>query len=135
MLEDGAEHFEFLRTYDRVDVALDTFPYNGGTTTAEALWQGVPVLTYNGDRWAGRTSRSLLLAGGLGEFVAVDQPGFEAAAIALANAPDTPRRLAVLRAGMRDRLRTSAACDVTKLCRSLETLYLNAAPAPKQTET
>jgi predicted O-linked N-acetylglucosamine transferase (SPINDLY family) len=135
MLEDGTEHFEFLRTYDRVDVALDTFPYNGGTTTAEALWQGVPMLTYNGDRWASRTSRSLLLAGGLDEFVAADQAGFEAAAIALANAPDTPRRLAVLRAGMRDRLRTSAACDVTALCRSLEALYLNAAPAPKQTET
>jgi protein O-GlcNAc transferase len=135
MLEDGTEHFEFLRTYDRVDAALDTFPYNGGTTTAEALWQGAPVLTYNGDRWAGRTSRSLLLAGGLDEFVAADQAGFEAAAIALANAPDTPRRLAVLRAGMRDRLRTSAACDVTALCRSLEALYLNAAPAPKQTET
>jgi predicted O-linked N-acetylglucosamine transferase (SPINDLY family) len=135
MLEDGTEHFEFLRTYDRVDVALDTFPYNGGTTTAEALWQGVPMLTYNGDRWASRTCRSLLLAGGLDEFVAADQAGFEAAAIALANAPDTPRRLAVLRAGMRDRLRTSAACDVTALCRSLEALYLNAAPAPKQTET
>jgi hypothetical protein len=80
-------------------------------------------------------SRSLLLAGGLGEFVAVDQPGFEAAAVALGNAPDAPRRLAVLRAGMRDRLRTSAACDVTTLCRSLEALYLDAAPAPEQTES
>lgn len=123
VLEDGAEHFEFLRTYDRVDVALDTFPYNGGTTTAEALWQGVPVLTYNGDRWAARTSRSLLLAGGLGEFVAADAAGFERTAIAVANAPDTPARLAALRAGMRDRLRRSAACDVKALCRSLETLY------------
>ena len=71
-LEGGAEHYDFLRSYDRVDVALDTFPYNGGTTTAEALWQGVPMLTCNGDRWAGRTSRSLLLAGGLDEWVAAD---------------------------------------------------------------
>jgi len=133
MLEDGAEHFEFLRTYDRVDVALDTFPYNGGTTTAEALWQGVPMLTFNGDRWASRTSRSLLLAAGLGEFVAPDQAGFVAAAIALTTAPDTPGRLAALRAGMRERLRTSAACDVARLCRSLEALYLGGALARQGT--
>lgn len=123
MLEGGAEHFEFLRTYDRVDLALDTFPYNGGTTTSEALWQGVPTLTFNGDRWASRTSRSLLLAAGLGEFVATDQASFEAAAITLAAAPDTPGRLLSLRAGMRERLRVSTACDVETLCRSLETLY------------
>jgi len=127
LLEGGAEHFEFLRTYDRVDVALDTFPYSGGTTTAEALWQGVPTLTFNGDRWASRTSRSLMLAAGLGEFVAADQAGFEAAAIALATAPDTPARLSALRAGMRERLRASAACDVETLCHSLEALYESAA--------
>ena len=126
LLEDGAEHFEFLRTYDRVDVALDTFPYSGGTTTAEALWQGVPVLTFNGDRWASRTSRSLLLAAGLDEFVAADQAGFEAAAIALGTASDTAARLTALRAGMRKRLRVSAACDVETLCRSLEALYQRA---------
>jgi protein O-GlcNAc transferase len=123
LLEGGAEHFEFLRTYDRVDVVLDTFPYSGGTTTAEALWQGVPTLTFNGDRWASRTSRSLLLAAGLGEFVADHQAGFESAAIALATRPDTPVRLSALRAGMRDRLRNSAACDVETLRLSLEALY------------
>ena len=127
LLEGGAEHFEFLRTYDRIDVALDTFPYSGGTTTAEALWQGVPTLTFNGDRWASRTSRSLLLAAGLGEFVSADQAGFEAAAMALATAADTPARLCELRAGMRERLRASAACDVETLRHSLEALYRSAA--------
>ncbi len=122
-LEGGAEHFDFLCGYDRVDVALDTFPYNGGTTTAEALWQGVPVLTHNGDRWASRTSRSLLLAGGLSEWVAADVAGFQAAAVALAHAPDTPARLAALRVELRKRLRASGACDVVGLCRSLEELY------------
>ena len=122
-LEGGAEHFEFLRGYDRVDVALDAFPYNGGTTTAEALWQGVPMLTCNGDRWAGRTSRSLLAAGGLDEWVAADVAGFRNAAVALAHAADTPGRLAALRGGMREHLRTSAVCDVVGLCRSLEALY------------
>ncbi len=122
-LEGGAEHFDFLRGYDQVDVALDTFPYNGGTTTAEALWQGVPVLTCNGDRWAGRTSRSLLLAGGLDESVAADLAGFQAAAVGLAQAADTPGRLAALRGGLRARLLESAACDVAGLCRALEALY------------
>jgi len=126
-LEGGAEHFDFLRSYDRVDVALDTFPYNGGTTTAEALWQGVPMLTCNGDRWAGRTSRSLLAAGGLAEWVAADVPGFQDAAVALAHAAGTPARLAALRSGLRAHLRASAVCDVTGLCRSLEALYLSPA--------
>jgi protein O-GlcNAc transferase len=128
-LEGGAEHFDFLRSYDRVDVALDTFPYNGGTTTAEALWQGVPMLTCNGDRWAGRTSRSLLLAGGLDEWVTADLPRFQDAAVALAHAPDTPGRLAALRGAMRERLLASAACDVVGLCRSLEALYTSPARA------
>lgn len=125
-LEGGAEHFEFLRTYDRIDIALDVFPYNGGTTTAEALWQGVPLLSFKGDRWAGRTSSSMLRAAGMEEWVAADQAGFEAAAIALANASDTPARLAAWRAAMRARLSTSAACDMAGLCRQLEALYLTA---------
>jgi protein O-GlcNAc transferase len=120
----GAEHFEFLRGYDQVDVALDTFPYNGGTTTAEALWQGVPMLTFNGDRWASRTSSSLLRAAGLDEWVAADVAGFQNAAIALALSSETPGRLAALRGTMRDRLRASAAWDVAGMCRSLEALYL-----------
>ena len=134
-LEGGAEHFDFLRCYDRVDVALDTFPYNGGTTTAEALWQGVPMLTCNGDRWAGRTSRSLLVAGGLDEWVAADVAGLQDAAIRLAHAPDTPGRLAALRGGMRQRLRASAVCDVAGLCRSLESLYTSPALRAGEVET
>jgi predicted O-linked N-acetylglucosamine transferase (SPINDLY family) len=70
-----AEHFEFLKAYERVDIVLDTFPYNGGTTTTEAIWQGVPVVTFYGDRWASRTSASILRAAGLGEFVAPDVDG------------------------------------------------------------
>jgi len=127
-LEGGAEHFDFLRGYDRVDVALDAFPYNGGTTTAEALWQGVPMLTCNGDRWAGRTSRSILLAAGLDDYVAADAAGFADAAIRLARAADTPRQLAALRDGMRARVAASPACDTTGLCRALERLYASAEP-------
>jgi protein O-GlcNAc transferase len=114
----SAEHLEFLRTYDQIDVALDAFPYNGGTTTAEALWQGVPVLTTNGDRWAGRTSRSILTAAGLSEWVAPDLPSLVRMAGALASA-----ELAPARATQRARIAASPACDVVSLCRELEVLY------------
>ena len=122
-LEGGAAHFDFLRSYDRIDIALDTFPYNGGTTTTEALWQGVPVLTYVGDRWVARTSPSLLRAAGLDVWVAGDESELVARASALARDPATPARLAALRAGMRARLAASAACDAAGLCLALEQIY------------
>ena len=122
-LEGGANHFEFLQSYDRIDIALDTFPYNGGTTTTEALWQGVPVLTYAGDRWAARTSASLLHAAGLDAWIARDEEDLLAKAAALAHDPATPTFLANLRAGMRARLAASAACDTARLCRELEQVY------------
>ena len=122
-LEGGAAHFDFLQSYDRIDIALDTFPYNGGTTTTEALWQGVPVLTYVGDRWAARTSASLLRAAGLDAWVASDEEDLLAKASALARDPATPACLAALRAGMRARLAASAACDTAGLCLALEQIY------------
>jgi protein O-GlcNAc transferase len=126
-LEGHAEHFDFLRAYDRIDIALDTFPYNGGTTTTEALWQGVPVLAFNGDRWAARTSRSLLLAAGLQDWVLPDEEGYVQHAIALAADPTTPARLATLRRELRDRLRAAPACDSVGMCRAMEAFYQLAA--------
>src|SRR5262249_53003083 len=122
-LEGPAEHFAFLERYKAIDMALDTFPYNGGTTTAEALWQGVPVLAFAGDRWAARISASLLREAGLAEFVASDVEAFVAMAIGLARDPATPDRLDKLRKSMRDRLRASPVCDVARLTRSLEEIY------------
>ncbi|MBY0318158.1 MAG: hypothetical protein K2X72_05490 [Reyranella sp.] len=122
-LEGGAPHLDFLRSYDRVDIALDTFPYNGGTTTTEALWQGVPVLTYIGDRWVARTSASLLRAAGLDDWVASGEDDLVAKASALTRDPATAARLADLRAGMRARLAASAACDTAGLCLALEQIY------------
>ncbi len=122
-LEGGAAHFEFLQSYDRIDIALDTFPYNGGTTTTEALWQGIPVLTYVGDRWVARTSASLLRAAGLDGWIASDDADLVAKASAVARDPATPARLASLRAGMRACLAASAACDTAGLCQALEQIY------------
>jgi predicted O-linked N-acetylglucosamine transferase (SPINDLY family) len=121
--EGPAEHFEFLRTYDRIDIALDTFPYNGGTTTMEALWQGVPVLTFNGDRWSSRISGSLLLAAGLQEWVMPSVEMFVQRAIELATDNRTPTTLKELRAQMRHHLLRSAVCDTRMLCREIEQLY------------
>ncbi len=126
-LEGRSEHFDYLRAYDQVDVALDTFPYNGGTTTTEAIWQGVPVLAFDGDRWAASTSRSLLLAAGLADWVMPDENAYVQRGIELATDPATPALLAVLRAGLRDRLRGSPACDTAGLARAMEAFYLQAA--------
>ena len=119
-LKGGDEHYAISCKPTRGSMSRwITFPYNGGTTTTEALWQGVPVLTFNGDRWAGRTSRSLLLAAGLPEWVCNDREGYINAAIRLAHAADTPARLARLRGGLREQVRRSAACDTAGLCREL----------------
>ena len=122
-LEGPAEHYAFLERYAGIDVALDTFPYNGGTTTMEALWQGVPVLCFAGDRWASRISASLLREAGLAEFVAPDLELYIAQAVALARDPDSPGRLQLLRTSLRDRLRLAPACDVTAFARNMENAY------------
>jgi protein O-GlcNAc transferase len=127
-----AEHYSFLRTYNRIDVALDTFPYSGATTTAEALWQGVPVLTISGGRWASRTSGSILKAAGLGAWVCPSRHSFIRRAVALARSQDSGARLSVLRATLRGRLRASRACDVRGLCRQLEAHYRAMARAPSR---
>jgi predicted O-linked N-acetylglucosamine transferase (SPINDLY family) len=114
------DHFQFLQTYDAIDLALDPWPYNGGTTTSEALWQGVPVGSLRGDRWTSRVSASLLSAAGLPEFIAADADAF--VALTTATAAD-PSRLADLRQNLRDHLRRSAACDTTGLTRQLEEAY------------
>jgi predicted O-linked N-acetylglucosamine transferase (SPINDLY family) len=123
-LDGPADHFRFLEAYAEVDVALDTFPYNGGTTTTEALWQGVPVLTFPGDRWASRQSASLLRSAGLGEFVARDRSDYIDQAVALAGSPGTPAMLAKLRRTMRSQLRQAPVCDTEAFARSMEQEYL-----------
>jgi len=121
--EGPEDHFEFLRAYDRVDAALDTFPYNGGTTTTEAIWQGVPVIAFSGDRWASRTSTSLLRAGGLAEFVADGLEGYVSLASRWANSPEEWPRLADLRADMRTQLMASSVCDTAGFAREMEEIY------------
>jgi predicted O-linked N-acetylglucosamine transferase (SPINDLY family) len=131
--EGRSPHYEFLAAYGGVDIALDPFPYNGGTTTTEAIWQGVPVVCFDGDRWAARQGASLLRTAGLGEFVAEDAAGYVELAVRLANDPETPGRLAELRRGMRARLKGSAVCDTARFAREMEELYLRFAGQGRET--
>jgi len=111
---------EHLATYNRVDIALDPFPYNGTTTTCEALWMGVPVVTLAGDCHAGRVGASLLAQVGMQDMVAHTSATYHAAAVTLAS---DPARLAALRAGMRDRISASPLTDTACFTRKLEQAY------------
>lgn len=115
-----APHDEHLAAYHRVDIALDTWPYNGVTTTCEALWMGVPVVSRVGATHASRQGRTLLEAVGLGHLAQESDDGFIAACVVLAN--DRPA-LTQLRAGMRERLRASPLLDGARFARDMETAY------------
>jgi predicted O-linked N-acetylglucosamine transferase (SPINDLY family) len=124
ILEGPDEHYTFLARYNDIDLALDTFPYNGGTTTEEALWQGVPVLTFFGDRWTSRISASIQRYAELTEFNAVDVDDYVRRAVTLANDPGTPARLDELRQTLRERVRRSSLGDVSRFARLIEGEYL-----------
>lgn len=97
-----------LGMYSLIDIALDTFPYNGTTTTCEALWMGVPVVVLKGDRHAARVGESLLNNCGLAELIASSADDYLALIGALASSPD---RLSEMRKGMRARLKSSRLVD------------------------
>ncbi|MCS6851582.1 MAG: tetratricopeptide repeat protein [Gemmataceae bacterium] len=99
---------DLLATYQRVDVALDPFPYSGGLTTCEALWMGVPVITCPGDTFASRHAFSHLSNVGLTETIAHDPADYVHRAVELAR---DWARLADLRAGLRQRVADSPLCD------------------------
>jgi protein O-GlcNAc transferase len=118
-----AAHWDFLAAYSRIDIALDTFPYNGGTTTSEAIWQGVPVLTFRGDRYASRMSTSIMRAAGLDAFVATDVDDYVERAVSLAAESQSAAWVSEMRRGMRARLAASQLFDTTTFTRAMEAKY------------
>lgn len=108
---------EHLALYARVDIALDTFPYNGTTTTCEALWMGVPVLSLVGKHHAGRVGATLLSASGLRDWLADTPESFvEIAKARAANLAELDR----LRGSLRNRLADSPLCDAGDFVRRFE---------------
>lgn len=108
-----------LAEYADVDIALDTWPYNGGATTCHALAAGVPVVAFAGDRMIARQSAGILVTAGLEELVARDADATVETAAGLAGAPE---RLATFRAGLRERFAASPVCDGAAFARGFEAL-------------
>jgi protein O-GlcNAc transferase len=111
---------EHLDLYNRIDIALDTFPYNGATTTCEALWMGVPVIAIAGGSHASRVGMSILSNIGLPDFVAEDEEGYVRKAVNLAH--DTARLLK-LRKSLRDMMLSSPLMDARLFTANLESSY------------
>jgi protein O-GlcNAc transferase len=125
----GAERIEwagvlprpgYLQLYQQIDIALDPFPFNGMTTTCDALWMGVPVLTIPGKTPAARAGLSLLSSIGLEELSASSEEDYVRLAVDLArNLP----RLAALRATLRPRMQSSPLMDAPCFARNIEAAY------------
>jgi len=111
---------EYLRLYERIDIALDPLPYNGITTTLDALWMGVPVVSLTGKTAAGRAGLSILSNIGLPELAALSEEEFVRIATELAN--DLPR-LAQLRSTLRQRMEQSPLMDAPRFARNIEVAY------------
>ncbi len=120
ILEGGSSHRTMLELYGMVDIALDTYPYNGGNTSLEALWQGIPVVTLKGDRWAARLGARFLIQAGMPSLIAHSWE--EYAAIATRVATDFAFR-DEFRKTSRDHLRKSVLFDMPLWTRQTENSY------------
>jgi FkbM family methyltransferase len=112
--------YDHLALYNSVDVALDTFPYNGTTTTCEALWMGVPVIVLEGDVHMSRVGVSILTNAGMEEFIADTPEDYVKKAVDLANDPE---RLLQLRDKQRNIMANSPLMDAQVFTQYLEKEY------------
>src|SRR6185437_10547649 len=117
----GGGRAEVLRNYARVDVSLDTWPYCGGNTIAESLWQGVPVVTFRGDRFSAAYGASLVTAAGLSDLVADSPEGFADIAASLGG---DATRLCELRKNLRSMVKEHGFGDPERFVRKIESAYL-----------
>src|SRR6185369_4366844 len=113
---------EYFRLYNRIDIGLDPFPFAGGTTTCDALWMGVPVVTLSGDRPVSRAGVSILSNAGLPELIAHTHAEYVSIATDLAR--DLPR-LVEFRRTLRPRLERSPLSNADRFATHIETAYRN----------
>jgi protein O-GlcNAc transferase len=110
----------YLELYQQIDIVLDSFPYNGGVTTCDALWMGVPVITLAGNSYVSRQGVSLLSNLNMRDWIAETPEDYVALAVAWGNNWEELRQL---RSGLRERMRRSPLCDGESFTRRLEEAY------------
>lgn len=120
ILEGKSPYDAYLASYQRVDIALDPFPYAGGTVTVQALWMGVPVLALHGDRHVSRNGSGIMQAMEMPEWVAQSEADYVDRAVAFAS--DLPA-LAALRSSLHERFVSSSLCDAPRFARNLEQAF------------
>jgi hypothetical protein len=112
-----------MARYRCADLFLDTFPFNAGTTASDALWMGLPLITYSGHSYASRMAGSLLNAVGLPELIASDIHGYQSLAVEVGLQPE---RLQELRRRLIDTRDSCLLFDTPRFTQSLESAYLDA---------
>jgi len=113
--------YDHLKCYQGIDISLDTFPYNGTTTTCDSLIMGVPVVSHSGDRPSGRTGASLLKSAGLDYLCATNEKDYIDVATAIAS---DPLGLGALRKQLRTKVLNSTLCDTNSWTRKFENILL-----------
>jgi predicted O-linked N-acetylglucosamine transferase (SPINDLY family) len=108
---------DHLITYHEVDIALDTFPYPGVTTSAEALWMGVPVLSMQGYHFLSRTANSIAYNAGLSDWIATDENNYIDKAVKFA---DNINQLSILRQVLRNQIKDSSLFNTSQFARHFE---------------
>jgi protein O-GlcNAc transferase len=114
------KRLNYLRVYDQIDIALDPFPFSGHTTTCDALWQGLPVVTLAGRTYAGRMSASTLTQAKFPQWIAESPEHYVDIALTLAR---DPAALAALRQNMRRHLSEAPILDAPGFTTTLEAAY------------
>jgi protein O-GlcNAc transferase len=126
ILEGAAPRAELLAAYHRVDIALDPFPYPGGTTSVEALWMGVPVISLTGETFLSRIGESILQNARLPDWIAADENAYVAVATRHAN---DLQRLSSLRKNLRQQVLDSALFDAPRFAlyfeKALRDMWVN----------
>lgn len=120
VIEPGGKRIEILESFARVDVSLDTWPYAGGNTIAESLWQGVPVVTLGGGEFRSSYGASILHAAGLGDLAARSPEQYVEKAVALAQDRE---RLQRLRADLRGMIVEHGFGDARRFAATMEQAY------------
>lgn len=118
--EGMSEHLKMLECYSQVDIALDTYPHAGGTTTMEAIWQGVPVVTYSSDRYSSQNGKVVNTCIGHPELISYSEDEFIHKAVELANDKD---RILLYRNNLRNDFKNSSLYDANRHARRLENAY------------